>query len=471
MDERKRQLLERHRRRKRQGLLAGLAGLALLGALAPWWSLPLALLLGWLLHEARFADHLFYSPRDDYRHTFPDGHLALPVALDTQGLCRVEGRLPTEAETLILELPVRTTWLGRWFDPRVLIEGGESDRQDLERGVDGRRYLNLSGQGEALRGGRLRLRGRYCRLAGEATLHAFANPDYASRRLLIVAPHADDAELAAFGLYSRAAEVAIVTLTQGETEARHYRRLGLDRAAAARLKGRLRTWDSLAVPLWGGVPPSRCVQLGYYGLQLAAMSAAPERAFGSRESGACDVREARRLNPLPLPADADGVPSWNNLLADLAALIEHFRPEVLVAPHPQLDPHPDHVHATRALEQAVALSAWRPEQLLLYANHLHDSDRWPMGPAGTGVALPPCVGGLSADALWSPPLDAASQRDKALALAMQHDLQPPLPLRKRVRRWVQRLLVGRCWPGTGENEYFRKAVRRHELFWVRPLRR
>ena len=471
MSERKQRLLKRHRRGKRLALLAGLAGLALLGALAPWWSVPLALALGWLAHEAWFADHLFYSPRDDYRYAFPDGHLSLPVALGAQGLRIVEGSVPAEAETLILELRVRATWLGRWLDPRVLIEGEGCDRQDLERGVDGRRYLNLSGQGAALRGGRLRLHGRYCRLAGEAILHAFANPDYAARRLLIVAPHADDAELAAFGLYSRAAEVAIVTLTRGEIEAGHYRRLGLDGAAAARLKGRLRTWDSLAVPLWGGVPASRCVQLGYYCLQLPAMSAEPERAVGSRESGECDVRDARRFNPLRLPADADGVPSWNNLLADLAALIEHFRPEVLVAPHPQLDPHPDHVHATRALEQAVQMSAWKPELLLLYSNHLHDNDRWPMGPAGAGVALPPCIEALPADGLWSPLLDPATQLDKAQALAMQHDLQAPLPFKKRLRRWVQRLLAGRRWPDTGENEFFRKTVRRHELFWVRPLRR
>ncbi len=44
---------------------------------------------------------------------------------------------------------------------------------------------------------------------------------------MMLAPHADDAELAAFGLYSRADNVSIVTLTQGEIEAEHYQRLGL----------------------------------------------------------------------------------------------------------------------------------------------------------------------------------------------------------------------------------------------------
>lgn len=471
MSARKQQLLKEHRRKKRLVLLVALLALVALGVFAPWWSVPLAVLLGWVAHEAWFADHLFYSPRDDYRYDFPEGQLSLPASLGPHGLHVATDALPGDYETLLLQIRVRANWLGRWLDPQVLIEGSEGiDRQDFERGVNGVRYLNLSGQGAALRGGHLRIRGRHCRLDSQGTLHAFHNPDYAERRLMVIAPHADDAELAAFGLYSRAEEVSIVTLTQGEIEAGYYQRLGLDQAAAARLKGRLRTWDSLAVPLWGGVPASRCVQLGYYCLQLPAMCGEPDKGFGSRESGESDIRDLRRHNPLKLPADADGVPSWNNLVADLVALLEHFRPEVLVTPHPQLDPHADHVHATRALQEAIQLSAWKPQTLLLYANHLHDNDRWPMGPAEGGVALPPCIEALPADALWSPALDAATRIDKAQALAMQHDLTVPLPAKKRLRRLIQRALAGRCWPASGEDEFFRKAVRRHELFWVRPLR-
>jgi hypothetical protein len=57
-----------------------------------------------------------------------------------------------------------------------------------------------------------------------------------------------------------------------------------------------------------------------------------------------------------------------------------------------------------------------------------------------------------------------------MALGLQHDLQGALPLKRRLRRWIQQALAGRRWPATGENEFFRKAVRRHELFWVRHLR-
>jgi LmbE family N-acetylglucosaminyl deacetylase len=464
MSARKQQLLKQHRRHKRLALLVGAGTLLVAGWSLGWWLVPLLLVLGWIAHEAWFADHLFYAPSDDYQYAFPAGTPALPVLL-RDGHLQVQGELGA-ADTLILQLELRATWLGRWFDPYVQMG---TDRQDFERGVGGRRYLNLSGQSVALQAGQLILKGHFCRLPLSATLHAFSQPDYRQQRLMIIAPHADDAELAAFALYSQAAEVSIVTLTQGEIEAQNYQALGLDKAAAARLKGRLRSWDSWAIPLWGGVPQQRCVQLGYYCLQLPAMLVEPELAWASRESAEADIRAARQHNTLRLPGDIDGLPSGKNLQADLIALLEHFRPEVLVTPHPELDPHSDHVAATQALLAAIRVSAWQPKTLLLYANHLHDNDRWPMGPAGNGIALPPAMRALPADGLWSLSLSPEQQLDKSMALLMQHDLQGRLPLKKRLRRLIQQLLLGRRWPATGENEFMRKAVRRHELFWVRHL--
>jgi LmbE family N-acetylglucosaminyl deacetylase len=51
---------------------------------------------------------------------------------------------------------------------------------------------------------------------------------------MVIAPHADDAELAAYGLYSQADETWVVTLTAGEIEAEHYQQMGLAKAEAAR---------------------------------------------------------------------------------------------------------------------------------------------------------------------------------------------------------------------------------------------
>ncbi|QBF24860.1 PIG-L family deacetylase [Pseudomonas tructae] len=464
MSARKQRLLKAHRRNKRLALVVALVVLVGLGVTLAWWLVPILMLAGWVAHEAWFADHLFYRGGDDYQYLFPEDVQQQPVSLNA-GKVQLSAAL-AEGETLVLAVRVQCRWLGRWLDPYV--EVGD-DRQDFERGVAGLRFLNLSGQREALERGALSLRGRYCRLGATGTLYVMANPPYTQQRSMILAPHADDAELAAFGFYSASAEVSIVTLTQGEIEAQSFQRLGLDPAQAARLKGRLRSWDSLAIPLWGGVTANHCVQLGYYCLQLPSMASEPGKAWGSRESGESDTRSVRQHNPLSLPGDRDGAPTWHNLVADLVALLEHFQPQVIVTPHPELDPHADHVATSQAIFAAIGQSRWKPSTALLYANHLHDNDRWPMGPAGMGIALPPAIEALPADRLWSPLLDATTQLDKAMALNMQHDLQGPLAFKRRLRRLIQRLLAGRRWPATGEDEFLRKAVRRHELFWVRRI--
>lgn len=456
---RKQELLKRHRRSKRWALLAGLLVLGAASWLLVWWLLPVALLLAWLAHEVWFADHLFYPPNADYHYRFPDDCLKVSARLQHNHV-QLEQTVDAQC-TLILEVQLKATWLGRWFDPYVRLG---DDRQDFERGVKGRRYLNLSGQNPQ----DLPITSRFCRMQGQALLYVMPAADFRQNSLLVIAPHSDDAELAAFGLYSQARQVTVVTLTQGEIEAEAYQKLGLSKAAAARLKGRLRTWDSLTIPLWGGVKQEHCVQLGYYCLQLPAMLQAPDELYGSRESGETDTRAQRQFNALALPGD-DGRPCGANLIADLVALLEHARPEVVVTPHPELDPHLDHIAATQALLQAIERSSHKPKNLLLYANHLHDNDRWPMGPAGCGIALPPAIEPLPADYLWALPLTQAQQLDKAMALAMQHDLQGALSWKKALRRKLQRLLAGRRHPPYGDNEFFRKAVRRHELFWLRRL--
>ncbi|CRM09999.1 PIG-L deacetylase family protein [Pseudomonas sp. 24 R 17] len=453
---RKQQLLKRHRRNKRTALIMGVSLLVLVGILVAWWLPLLLALLAWVAHEAWFADHLFYAPNEDYQYRFAaDAELA--------GVRLEHGRLlldqPVDADaTVVLAIKVKSTWLGRFFDPSVELA---DDRQTFERGVNGVRYLNLSG----LALSDLTLRGRHCRLLGTPRLWAWTHPDYRAQRVLVIAPHADDAELAAFGLYSQAEQPWIVTLTAGEIEAEHYQQMGLDAVEAARIKGRLRAWDSIAVPLWAGVPQAHCVQLGYFCLQLQAMQAAPDLPFASREAELTDVRPFRQFNPFPLPADSDGLPTWNNLLADLREVLMMARPDVIVLPHPVLDPHPDHVCAQQAVLEALQGLEWQPTTVLGYANHLHDNDRWPMGNAGAGIALPPLFDATVELLPCSLPLTLAQQRDKAMALGMMHDLQPAPPFKRRVRRWLQRVLAGRAKSPYGENEFFRKAVRRHELFW------
>jgi len=457
----KQTLLGKYRRRKRVLVTLWLVLIGLVAVFVAWWTAPLLALVSWLAHEAWFSDHLYYSPQSDHCHRL-EGKWARELAIEND---RIPGipELP-DGNASVLQLTVRATLTGCFLDPHLLI--GE-ERFDFERGVRGKRYLNLSIPLSTFRENDTPCKSVHCTISGPFILTGFETADFSRKRLLVLAPHADDAELASFGLYSQADEVMIVTVTQGEIEAETYESLGLDDVSAATLKGRLRTWDSMAIPTWGNVPIQNCVQLGYYCMRLAAMRDHPEQPFSSLVTQQADTREARKWNHIALPSDQDGSPTWVNLVADIGFLLKQFRPGVIVTPHPERDPHPDHVAATRALIEAVGESGHSPEAYLLYANHLHDNDRWPMGPAGGGIGLPPSFQETEPGTFWSFPTPPAVQIDKAMALAMQHDLNHSLPLKKKLRRIIQHLLAGRTWPPTGENEYFRKAVRSCELFQVK----
>lgn len=468
MSRRKQQLLKKHRQQKRIVLLIVLLAIIASG-FWHWYLVPAFLFIFWLVHEAWLSDHLFYSPKQDYQYQFPaeTKRWSLTLKHGCLQLNAEQQQQLADYPIIFLQVNLTASVLGAAFDPYVRFT---DDKQTFERNSKGLRYLNLTGCNALLEQGKLQLQGHFCRLAPQVELIAFARPDFTQQRIMIIAPHADDAELAAFGLYSQSKNISVVTITQGEIEAENYQALGLSQAQATQLKGRLRSWDSIMVPQWGGVKKENCVQLGYYCLQLPAMQKAPETPMGSRESEQIDVRNMRQYNAISLASDANGQPTWRNLVQDLQQLLEHFQPDIVVTPHPELDPHADHIASTQALQEAIQQAGHKPHSLLLYANHLHDNDRWPMGEAGTGIALPPAMLELPSEQLWVQQLDAAQQIDKALALAMQHDLQPAMPYKKRLRRTLQHYLLGRRWPKTGGNEFFRKAVRRHELFWLRPIK-
>ena len=457
----KQTLLKRHRTRKRILLaVIALTGIVLCYFASVWIVFPY-LLLCWVGHEAWFSDHLFYRADQDHVYRFGE-HRNVPLTLDGDVLQAPAGTLP-QGNTLVLEITVASDWRSWFRDPQLIVG---NQRFDFEHRACGKRYLLLS-LGEAERESeRVAVHAKFCRISDTPQLLAFRNPDFSQQRVMIVAPHADDAELAAFALYQGHPDAMIVTVTQGETETEEFEAIGLSKQNAGRLKGRLRSWDSIAIPMWGGIRAENCVQLGYFGMRLQAMRANANAPFGSLSSNDSDVRAARCWNRRGLPSDEDGQPTWYNLIADLRDLIDTYRPEVIVTPHPRLDPHPDHIATTLALKEAVTQTRWTPQNYLLYANHLRDNDRWPMGPAGGGITLPPAFGEFETESCFHRFVSSETQIDKAMALGMHHDLRPRLPIKKRLRRIIQSVLAGRRWPATGENEFFRKAVRSSELFFV-----
>ena len=155
---------------------------------------------------------------------------------------------------------MRATLLGAFVDPFIEVCFGSINyRQYFERGVSGRRYLNLSPIFQAVQqrapAVRVRLRGRSIAWGHAGTLELFDSPSIERATRLVLAPHPDDAEIAAFGIYSERL-TWVATVTAGE--------LGLPTASTpissgpdgVRWAARIRVWDSLTVPQLGESRPN-----------------------------------------------------------------------------------------------------------------------------------------------------------------------------------------------------------------------
>ena len=271
-----------------------------------------------------------------------------------------------------------------------MTSAGRSDRQYFRPGETGPRWLNLSFlRGVTTGGTRVSLRTEGVRIAaGAAPLRLFANGLDLSRTMLVLAPHPDDAEIAAFGVYAYR-NATVVTVTTGNAGPRSYEAVFDDVPEMYRFKGRIRLIDSITVPWQGGIPPDRTFNMGYFDARLAEMHDKPTAVIPEMYSPNTDIGAYLQYNIGSLLPKRSRASKWTNLVDDLETVLKKVNPAVIVAPHPQLDSHADHQFATVALAEALSRRRQRAT-LLLYTNHA-DRNRYPYGPAGTVVSLPPPV--------------------------------------------------------------------------------
>lgn len=409
--------------------------------------------------------------RRDHEYRF-DGATRVPVRLGRDHLD--VGPEIGDADTLILPLTLRASLLGGWLPPEITALDGSRRilAQAFDQGANGRRYLDLSPALPVLRrGGTLRLAGAHVAWEPEDTFAlAFRGGDAASP-VLVIAPHPDDAEIAAFGLY-RTTTSHVVTLTLGDGGSyRRYGHLVADPRRHAALKARLRFWDSVAVPALGGVPAERALNLCYPDTHLQAMRRDPDREVPG-ESGD-DMNVLRSANPAPIAADLGPArPTWGHLVRDLAALLTRLRPRTIVAPHPLLDRDDDHGMAALAVFEAVAASGAEGFALWLYTNHATFAEHFPFGaPAGL-MGIPPWFDGAAPfHGVVSRGLDEETRLLKLFALDAMHDLRrgPPGPeagFGGDLRLAAAALKNGLARRSGLSLDYFRRAARPNELFFT-----
>jgi GlcNAc-PI de-N-acetylase len=369
-------------------------------------------------------------------------------------------RTVTQWDTALLAV---RSW-GAEQDPWVEVSvGGFRIQQYLDTNAVGVRWLNLSGLREQLAGGtEVIIRSHAVTLEAEvATLRLFDNHLDLQQRILVIAPHPDDAEIAAFGLYADR-QASVVTVTAGNAGDMNYRASVSDPAEHYALKGYLRAVDSVTIPWQGNIPPERTANLGYFDGRLAAMYLAPRQTFSEVYSANTDVALYRRVNLSKLVSSAARSNTWQHLVEDLVQVLRKVNPGIVVMPDPRLDSHPDHEFTSVALDQA--LEQWQGNPIfLLYTNHF-DANHYPYGPAGTAVSLPPSERHLSVQKIYSNPTEHALQIRKLFALESMHDLR----LSPDEQSTCSSATIARRpdYPRMPEEDYFRRAPRANELFYV-----
>jgi LmbE family N-acetylglucosaminyl deacetylase len=313
-------------------------------------------------------------------------------------------------------------------------------------------------------GAAVQIRGRGVTVEpGAATLRLFANRLPLAGPILILAPHPDDAEIAAFGLYD-GRNATIVTVTSGNAGDANYVDQFPDPAEHYRFKGYLRAVDSVTVPWQGGIPPDRCYNLGYFDARLATMHGKPKDVVPEMYGPNTDVAVYRRANVSRLLPNGPRQSTWANLVDDLVTILGKVKPAVVVMPYPQLDTHLDHEFVAVAAVEALQRYKGSP-RFLLYTNHTFQN-LYPFGPAGSGMSLPPWPGAeLPVEGYYSHTVSADVQRRKLFALETMHDLRlspseqggclPPGTNPKRDD-----------YPRIASVDYFRRGPRAEEPFFV-----
>jgi len=394
-----------------------------------------------------------YNQKQDYIYKLQNYYIQTTTIKNNKLL------LPSNRpDTLFLEITLHNSFRTYFSKPYIEID---NTKHFFEFAANGVRYLNISHVKEGIVTDINAIFNHK-----EMKLYGFDNQIQQDLQTLIIAPHADDAELSAFGLYSWLKSVNIVTITAGENGVCNYCDIYEDKESAALKKGELRAFDAITTPLLGGLQLGDSHALGYFGSRLKDMRKEPHKEFYSYLETIRSVKNFRKVSHTHIGLQENPSPTFNNLKKDLKEILLTTKPKIIVTPHPMIDSHPDHKESTYLLIELV-LELNLEIKLLLYTNHLNISELYPHGEMGSSITLPPLFQeGLLFDSIFSFELNKHKQRDKYFAIESMHDLRDSLLAIsfKKAFKLTQKLFKTRIM--TKDKSYFRRAVRANELFFV-----
>jgi len=382
-----------------------------------------------------------------------DNHLILPKNYDN-------------TFTVIMKVKVTSTLLGNFFSPHTVINN-TTFKQYYEKGTNGIRYINLSNtiNDESI----VKFKNHYCRISNQTVeIYTYKNEEIKNEKILIISPHPDDAELSAYGLYSEnSSNVLIVTITAGENGVNLYNIYPSEDSKKNELKGKIRTWNSLTVPMLGGLKSNQVLNLGYFDYTLKTMHDNPNSLISSSTIDNVSTSIFREQNYKNTIISNNLNNNWNGFLDDIQSVIEYQQPTIIITPHPQIDGHVDHKYATIALMEVIRKIDYRKGSIFFYTNHFPDAHYFPYGFSKSILSLPPIFNNpICFQKLFSFYLDEHKQNEKILAMDAMNDL-----------RINHDYLSGQILTYNGlkkikqkmfdiEKDYFNKFVRSNEFFYA-----
>jgi len=397
-----------------------------------------------------------YKQSDDYIYNLNDAFIA-DIEIKERKLILDNIK---KYDTLFLKMELKRTLVSYVFKPYIMTE---DKKHFFEYGAEGIRYLNIS----HLKSNTTKLQIYHIKLkTTKAKLYGYENNINLSDNILILAPHADDAEIASFGLYKTAKNITIVTTTIGEHGVCNYCDIyNDDRLKSSLKKAELRTFDALNIPFLGGVNIKHSLTLGYFGGKLTWMRENPNKEVYSKVKGFSSFDKFRKVSHSHIKLKNHQSLNYNTFLDDLREIITQVQPKLIITPHPQIDSHQDHKQTTLSTIEILKELNYKTK-LLLYTNHLSQSQTYPLGEIGTAITLPPNKKEFYFNAVYSFCLDDNLQKDKFFALEAMHDLRNPqinISIKhslKHLNKLIRRKL------STKDKSYYRRSIRANELFFV-----
>ncbi|MDM8514674.1 PIG-L family deacetylase [Desulfobacterales bacterium HSG16] len=414
-----------------------------------------------------------YNVTQDYNYNFDknkceiffpdliDGHINLP---ETE----------KKWDTGFLEVNVKASWSGKFFNPYIKLSSENlSVKQYFEVGASGLRYINISHFDEfGSPAPQIRLDRYHVSLADKnVRLILFANPEINKSKILVIAPHPDDAEIAAFGLYSDKNSY-IVTVTAGDAGGKQYDEVYENHAEHYLKKGELRVWNSITIPMLGGVSPHKAINLGYFDGTLKFMHKDKSTPVRAKFSGVSDMGHYREKNVSDLIPSVKVPAIWNSLVEDFRHLLEVIDPDIIVTPYPAIDKHNDHKLSTLALFEAIVKNNSKKGSLYLYTNHYPLSANYPAGKTGSLISLPPFFdeSPVFFQSIYSYNLPVSKQKDKLFALDAMNDLRMDTEWRFGFSLFKRAILQVLNNTLNRDRSYFRRSVRANELFFIMKVK-